>query len=162
MICFHGVGLFIVSDWMLKREEGMLKFKMEGDFPIKDQKKAILGSVITCGAIYTIFYFCLAGAMPWAELTNGGDCHPFITFEALQYCFGDKIAWFVLIMGIVGVVFPIGTSVLGFWYSGVRMIYAMGRQNFLPKQFSYTNKYNQPTLPYHHQVSSSIPFHAST
>ena len=56
----------------------------EGDFPIKDQKKAILGSVITCGAIYTIFYFCLAGAMPWAELTNGGDCHPFITFEALQ------------------------------------------------------------------------------
>lgn len=119
----------------------------EGDFPIKDQKKAILGSVITCGAIYTIFYFCLAGAMPWAELTNGGDCHPFITFEALQYCFGDKIAWFVLIMGIVGVVFPIGTSVLGFWYSGVRMIYAMGRQNFLPKQFSYTNKYNQPTLP---------------
>lgn len=119
----------------------------EGDFPIKDQKKAILGSVITCGAIYTIFYFCLAGAMPWAELTNGGDCHPFITFEALHYCFGDKIAWFVLIMGIVGVVFPIGTSVLGFWYSGVRMIYAMGRQNFLPKQFSYTNKYNQPTLP---------------
>ena len=119
----------------------------EGDFPIKDQKKAILGSVITCGAIYTIFYFCLAGAMPWAELTNGGDCHPFITFEALQYCFGDKIAWFVLIMGIVGVVFPIGTSVLGFWYSGVRMIFAMGRQNFLPKQFSYTNKYNQPILP---------------
>ena len=29
MICFHGVGLFIVSDWMLKREEGMLTFKME-------------------------------------------------------------------------------------------------------------------------------------
>jgi len=26
-------------------------------------------------------------------------------------------------------------------------MYAMGRQNFLPKQFSYTNKYNQPTLP---------------
>lgn len=119
----------------------------EGDFPIKDQKKAILGSVVTCGAIYTIFYFCLAGAMPWAQLTNGGDCHPFITFEALRYCFGDHIAWFVLIMGIVGVVFPIGTSVLGFWYSGVRMIYAMGRQNFLPKQFSYTNKYNQPTWP---------------
>ena len=56
-------------------------------------------------------------------------------------------AWFVLVMGIVGVVFPIGTSVLGFWYSGVRMIFAMGRQNFLPKQFSYTNKYNKPILP---------------
>ncbi|MFQ9514631.1 MAG: APC family permease [Eubacterium sp.] len=119
----------------------------EGDFPIKDQKKAILGSVLTCGAIYTIFFFCMAGVMPWEQLTNTGDCHAFITFEALQYCFGDRIAWFVLIMGIVGVVFPIGTSVLGFWYSGVRMIYAMGRQNFLPKQFSYTNKYSQPILP---------------
>lgn len=119
----------------------------EGDFPIKDQKKAILGSVLTCGAIYVIFFFCLAGVMPWAQLTNGGDCHPFITFEALEYVFGPKIAWFIFVMGIVGVVFPIGTSVLGFWYSGVRMIYAMGRQNFLPKQFSYTNRYNQPILP---------------
>ncbi len=119
----------------------------EGDFPIKDQKKAILGSVLTCGAIYTIFYFCMAGVMPWGEMTNNGDCSPFITFNALKTCFGDKIAWFVLVMGIVGVVFPIGTSVLGFWYSGVRMIFAMGRQNFLPKQFSYTNKYNQPILP---------------
>lgn len=119
----------------------------EGDFPIKDQKKAILGSVITCGLIYTFFFFCLAGAMPWAQLTNGGDCHPFITFEALRSCFGANVSWFILVMGIVGVVFPIGTSVLGFWYSGVRMIYAMGRQNFLPKQFSYTNKYKQPVLP---------------
>lgn len=119
----------------------------EGNFPIKNQKKAILGSVLTCGAIYVLFYFSMAGAMPWAELTNSGDCHPFISFDALRYCFGDKISWFVLIMGIVGVVFPIGTSVLGFWYSGVRMIYAMGRQNFLPKAFSVTNRYNQPILP---------------
>lgn len=119
----------------------------EGDFPIKDQKKAILGSVLTCGAIYALFYFAMAGAMPWSELTNNGDCHPFISFEALEYCFGSNIAPFVLIMGIVGVVFPIGTSVLGFWYSGVRMIYAMGRQNFLPKAFAKTNKYNQPVLP---------------
>lgn len=119
----------------------------EGDFPIKSQKKAILGSVLTCGAIYTIFYFCLAGAMPWGELTNNGDCHAFISFEALRYCFGDGIAWFVLVMGIVGVVFPIGTSVLGFWYSGVRMIYAMGRQNFLPKAFAATNRFSQPIIP---------------
>ncbi len=119
----------------------------EGDFPIKDQKKAILGSVLTCGAIYALFYFALAGAMPWAELTNNGDCHPFISFEALEYCFGPNIALFVFVMGIVGVVFPIGTSVLGFWYSGVRMIYAMGRQNFLPKIFAKTNKYSQPVIP---------------
>lgn len=119
----------------------------EGTFPIKDQKKAILGSVITCGIIYTIFYFAMAGVMPWDELTNNGDCHPFVTFDALKVCFGPKIVWFVVIMGIVGIVFPIGTSVLGFWYSAVRMIYAMGRQNFLPKVFAKTNRFNQPILP---------------
>ncbi|MGN0728914.1 APC family permease [Treponema sp.] len=119
----------------------------EGTFPITDQKKAILGSVVTCGVIYVIFYFAMAGAMPWNELTNSGDCHPFVTFDALKYCFGDKIAWFVLIMGIVGIVFPIGTSVLGFWYSGVRMIYAMGKQNFLPKSFAVTNRFSQPIVP---------------
>lgn len=119
----------------------------EGTFPIKDQKKAILGSVVTCGVIYVIFYFAMAGALPWEELTNKGDCHPFITFEALEACFGPKITWFVIIMGIVGIVFPIGTSVLGFWYSAVRMIYAMGRNNFLPKQFATTNRYGQPILP---------------
>jgi APA family basic amino acid/polyamine antiporter len=119
----------------------------EGDFPIRDQKKAILGSVVTCGIIYSIFYFAMAGLMPWAELTNGGDCSPFITFSALEKVFGSNIAWFILVMGIVGVVFPIGTSVLGFWYSGVRMIYAMGRQNFLPEAFSKTNRYHQPILP---------------
>ncbi len=119
----------------------------EGDFPIKNQKQAILGSVLTCGAVYTIFYFAMAGAMPWAEMTNNGGCHPFISFEVLKYCYGDSIAWFVLIMGFVGVVFPIGTSVLGFWYSAVRMLYAMGRQNFLPKVFAKTNRYSQPVLP---------------
>lgn len=130
----------------------------EGTFPIKDQKKAILGSVLTCGAIYTIFYFCMAGVMPWEELTNYGDCSPFITFDALVACFGDKIAPFVLIMGIVGVIFPIGTSVLGFWYSAVRMLYAMGRQGFLPKQFAYTNRFNQPILPNILILAVSIAF----
>lgn len=117
----------------------------EGDFPIKDQKKAILGSVITCGVIYVIFYFALAGMAPWATLTEGGSSAPFISIKA----FLDAYGWsqYALFLGIVGVLFPIGTSVLGFWYSSVRMIYAMGRQNFLPAAFAKTNKYGQPILP---------------
>ncbi len=119
----------------------------EGDFPIKSQKAAILGSIVTCGAVYTIFYLAMAGVMPWKEMTNSGSCAPFISFDVLKYCFGNDIAFFVLLLGLVGVVFPIATSVLGFWYSGVRMFYAMGRQNFLPKSFSKTNRYDQPILP---------------
>ncbi len=119
----------------------------EGQFPIKEQKKAILGCILTNGVINTLFYFSLAGVLPWAELTNGGDCHAFIVFEALQKSFGSGISWFILLMGILGVVLPIATSVLSFWYSVVRMIYAMGRQNFLPKSFSKTNKFAQPIIP---------------
>lgn len=119
----------------------------EGDFPIKDQKKAILGCIVTNGIINTLFYFALAGVMPWATLTNGGDCHPFVVFEALKASFGSGISWFILVMGFLGVVMPIATSVLSFWYSVARMIYAMGRQNFLPKVFSKTNRFQQPILP---------------
>jgi len=117
----------------------------EGSFPIKDQKKAILGSVITCGAIYVFFYFALAGMAPWATLTEGGSSAPFISIKA----FLDAYGWtkYALFLGLVGVLFPIATSVLGFWYSSVRMIYAMGRQNFLPAVFARTNRFGQPILP---------------
>ena len=119
----------------------------EGNFPIKDQKKAILGCIVTNGIINTLFYFALAGVMPWQSLTNGGDCHPFVVFEALMASYGSGISWFILLMGFLGVVMPIATSVLSFWYSVARMIYAMGRQNFLPKVFSKTNRFQQPILP---------------
>lgn len=119
----------------------------EGTFPIKDQKKAILGSVLTCGAIYAIFYFAEAGCMDWSSYKFDGA--PFITFDTLYAVFGHGgfMGWFVILLGIFGVLFPIGTSVLGFWYSAVRMLYAMGRQNFLPKAFAKCNRYGQPVLP---------------
>jgi APA family basic amino acid/polyamine antiporter len=117
----------------------------EGTFPIKDQKKAIIGSVVTCGAIYVVFYFALAGTTPWMTMTNGGDSAPFVSMTAILNTYG----WtnYVIFLGFVGVLFPISTSILGFWYSGVRMIYAMGRQNFLPKAFARTNRFGQPILP---------------
>lgn len=119
----------------------------EGTFPIKDQKKAILGSVLTCGIIYAIFYFAEAGCIDWSSYAF--DSAPFITFDTLYAVFGQGgfMGWFVILLGIFGVLFPIGTSVLGFWYSAVRMLYAMGRQNFLPKAFSKCNRFGQPILP---------------
>ncbi|MDE5640422.1 MAG: amino acid permease, partial [Bifidobacterium castoris] len=33
------------------------------------------------------------------------------------------------------------------WYSAVRMLFAMGRQNFLPKAFAKCNRYGQPIIP---------------
>lgn len=119
----------------------------EGTFPIKSQSKAILGSVLTCGIIYSIFFFAEAGCMDWNAYQF--DSAAFITFDVLKNTFGTGgfMMWFVVALGIFGVVFPIGTSVLGFWYSAVRMLFAMGRQNFLPKAFATCNRYGQPILP---------------
>lgn len=119
----------------------------EGTFPIKDQKKAILGSVLTCGIIYAIFYLAEAGCIDWNAYAF--DSAPFVTFETLKLVFPGAgwMSWFVIALGVFGVVFPIGTSVLGFWYSAVRMLFAMGRQNFLPKAFAKCNRYGQPIIP---------------
>ena len=40
----------------------------EGDFPIKKQNQAILGSIITCGLLYVFYYFALAGMDTWGNL----------------------------------------------------------------------------------------------
>lgn len=118
----------------------------EGSFPIKDQKKAILGSVVTCGVVYAIFYCSLAGCMDWS--TYAFDGAPFITFETLKSVYGDAswVSAFCVFVGVVGVLLPICTSVLGFWYSAARMLFAMGRQNFLPASFAKCNKFGQPVV----------------
>ena len=39
------------------------------------------------------------------------------------------------------------SSILGFWMSTVRMLYSMGKKNFLPEAFTKVNKHQQPILP---------------
>jgi basic amino acid/polyamine antiporter, APA family len=117
----------------------------EGNFPIKDTSKAILGSVLTCGALYVFFFFALAGMGDWALLTEGGSNAPFVAIKIIENVFG----WpnYAIFFGITAVLFTIGTCILGFWISTVRLMYAMGRQNFLPKIFSKVNKHQQPIVP---------------
>jgi APA family basic amino acid/polyamine antiporter len=43
----------------------------EGDFPIKDSNKAILGSIVSCGVVYSLFFFGLGG-MPVQPLVEEG------------------------------------------------------------------------------------------
>ena len=43
----------------------------EGDFPIKDSNKAILGSIVSCGIVYSLFFFGLGG-MPVQPLVEEG------------------------------------------------------------------------------------------
>jgi APA family basic amino acid/polyamine antiporter len=121
----------------------------EGNFPIKDQSKAIIGSILTCAGIYALFFFALSGMGDNATLTKGGTFPAFISSDVLKGAFGYgplMKVWLVL-FGIGAIIFTIGTCILGFWISSVRMFYAMGRQNFLPKVFARTNRHAQPIVP---------------
>lgn len=133
----------------------------EGDFPIKDSTKAIWGSVVTCGIIYTLLFVAIGGMDNYQNLLFiGGNAANgevnFLTISAMENLMGWSV-W-PLIYGFFAVMCAIGTCVLGFWLSTVRLIYAMGRQNYLPAFFAKVNKKQQPLWPNIFLLAISIVF----
>ncbi len=141
-----GLGLVITPYFGFETVPQMVE---EGDFPIKDSTKAIWGSVVTCGIVYSLFFLAIGGLGSFEELLLLNDAGEvtvsFLSITAMENILGWKL-W-ALIFGVFAVLFAIGTCLLGFWLSTVRLMYAMGRQNFLPKAFAYVNKKQQPVLP---------------
>lgn len=119
----------------------------EGDFPLKDSTKAIWGSVVTCGIIYS-FYFIGLGGMPVQPLVEEGGAasNGFLGIYMMEQLGGGWQTASIL-FGITSILCAIGTCLLGFWLSTVRLLYAMGRTNFLPASFAKLNRHQQPILP---------------
>lgn len=117
----------------------------EGDFPTSNAKRAICGSVITCGAIYTVFFFCVAGLAPVKDLLSGDAANGFMTITAMQNILGWK--FWPIVYGLISILMGMTASILGFWMSTVRMLYSMGKKNFLPEVFTKVNRHQQPILP---------------
>jgi len=141
-----GLGLIVTPFFGFETVPQMVE---EGDFPIKDSHKAIWGSVVTCGIIYVLFFLAIAGLGSFSDLlhlgSNGEVGVSFLSITAMEEILGWAV-WAV-IFGAFAHLFSVGTCFLGFWISTVRLMYAMGKQNFLPKVFSYVNKKKQPILP---------------
>ena len=108
---------------------------------------SILGSIVTCGIIYALFFFGLGG-MPVQSLVEAGGAATggFLAISMMEQLGGN---WGILAIffGIAAILCAIGTCLLGFWLSTVRLLYAMGDNNFLPKVFTKVNKHQQPILP---------------
>lgn len=117
----------------------------EGDFPIKNTSKAIRGSVLTCAAIYVFYFFCVAGVGTSSQLLSAHASNGFLTIVAMKELLGWRV-W-PLLFGLCSVLLGMGASLLGFWMATVRLLYAMGEQNFLPKAFTKVNRHQQPLLP---------------
>ncbi len=117
----------------------------EGDFPIKNSKKAICGSILTCGTIYVFYYFCVAGLDGLNGVFTTAAQDGFLTITTMQQTMGWT--FWPLVVGILSCLLGMGASLLGFWMSTVRMLYSMANKNFLPKAFAKVNKHQQPLLP---------------
>ncbi len=119
----------------------------EGDFPISDSNKAIIGSIVTCGVIYALFFFGLGGMPVRALVEEGGAATGGYLAISMMEQLGGGWSIFAVIFGIAAILCAIGTCLLGFWLSTVRLLYAMGENNFLPRVFTKLNKHQQPILP---------------
>ena len=106
----------------------------EGDFPIKNSKKAICGSILTCGCIYVFYYFCVAGLDGLKDIHANFAQDGFLTIATMQNVLGWT--FWPIIVGILSCLLGMGASLLGFWMSTVRMLYSMANKNFLPKVFA--------------------------
>lgn len=140
-----GLGFLITPFFGFETVPQMIE---EGDFPIKDSNKAIWGSVVTCGVIYAFFFIGLGG-MPVQPLVEEGGAavNGFLAITMMEQLGGTGWQIGAILFGIAAILCAIGTCLLGFWLSTVRLLYAMGRSNFLPAVFAKVNKHQQPILP---------------
>ena len=91
------------------------------------------------------FFFCVAGLDSFNNLLSGDAQNGFMTITAMRNILGWRV-W-PLIYGCVSILMGMTASILGFWMSTVRMMYSMGKKNFLPEAFTKMNKHAQPILP---------------
>src|SRR5699024_9314359 len=61
----------------------------EGDFPIKNSKKAICGSILTCGSIYVFYYFCVAGLDGLQDVYTNFAQDGFLPISTMQ----NQLGW---------------------------------------------------------------------
>jgi APA family basic amino acid/polyamine antiporter len=139
-----GLGFLITPFFGFETVPQMIE---EGNFPIKDSNKAIWGSVVSCGLIYAFFFIGLGGMPVQSLVEEGGSATGgFLAITIMEQLGGGWKVGAVL-FGVAAILCAIGTCLLGFWLSTVRLLYAMGRSNFLPKSFAKLNKHQQPILP---------------
>jgi APA family basic amino acid/polyamine antiporter len=87
----------------------------------------------------------VAGLDSFDNLLKGDAQNGFMTITAMKNLLGWRV-W-PLIYGCISILLGMTASILGFWMSIVRMMYSMGKKNFLPEVFTKVNKHQQPILP---------------
>lgn len=105
----------------------------------------MIGAVIICICIYTLFQIAFIGVMPvdhvkngWHQIAENVPGGPFAAFATIL-----GLQWLAVALYIDAVVSPSGT---GFAYTGAtaRINYAMAKNRQIPGFFSKLNRFNMP------------------
>ena len=93
----------------------------EGDFPIKDSNKAILGSIVSCGIVYSLFFFGLGG-MPVQSLVEEGGAavNGFLAITMMEQL-GGGWSVFAVIFGIAAITSNVSSGQVAN-KTGIRML----------------------------------------
>ncbi|MEI3035593.1 MAG: hypothetical protein V8T62_01305 [Oscillospiraceae bacterium] len=103
----------------------------EGDFPIKNSKRAIYELILTCGSIYVFYYFCVAGLDGLQEKDTNFAQDGFLTVCTMQNVLGWTL-W-PIVVGLLSCLLGMGASLLGGWMSTVGL-FLLHRRPSLPAQ----------------------------
>jgi len=105
--------------------------------PQKTMPIGIIGSLLICTALYVTVSLVLTGMVPYTDL-NVSDPVNF----AMEMVNQNWVAGFISLGAIAGMM----TVILVLLYGGTRLLFALGRDQLLPKSMSRLNKNNSPVM----------------
>lgn len=113
----------------------------EAQNPQKDIPRAVIGSLLIGIAVYTLLQLVFLGAVPASVVAKGwAHLHYLSPFASLAPLIG--LGWFSSIIFIDALISPSGTANIEV-ATATRLVYAVGRNGFLPPIFTHISKKTQ-------------------
>jgi len=111
----------------------------ETNFPRSKMWKVILSALVVPAILYLFVVLVMGGMAPYDELAQMTMPEPELI---AKYNLISAFGYIAVISGVLHAF----TTLMGFWTSSARVLYGAAEMNQLPKAFSKTNKFGQPTL----------------
>ncbi|MGN9843256.1 APC family permease [Nonomuraea sp. H19] len=127
--------------------ESAIQMAGESRNPRRDVPFAVIGSILIGVAVYVLLQVTFLGALSPADLSHGwahlSFAGAFGPFAGLASALG--LGWLAFVLYVDAVVSPAGTGLI---YTGVqsRLLYAMGRDRFIPRSFGGLNNRGIPLV----------------
>ncbi len=133
------IAILAVTPWLFVGFDTIPQTAEEFDFPPKKSRMLMISSILCGAVIYSIVLLAVAFVIPYPELLKGN--HPWATGYIASLIFG-RWGGAVLAVPVLAAIF---TGMNGFFMATTRLLFSMGRAEFLPSFFSKVHsEFNTP------------------